>query len=507
MDRRAFFRRARRAAPRLAHATAPADLAPFTGDWTARHAAHLVRRTHFGASRADTVAAVVRGQTGGAAAAAGAIVDAALARPLPDAPRWAGSLTSGDANTQRLYEWQRAWYAEMAEGGLREKMALFWHDHFATGHGVYTHAAFAVDYLTFLRERAVGPFKPLVQGIGKRPAMLRYLDNDTNRAGEINENYAREVLELFSLGIDGPDGTPNYTQSDVREAARALTGWVVNEGRVRGEFQAARHDAGPKTVLGKTGAWDADDVVDLVFAERGEAAAHFLAGKLYAWFVHPVPNPAVVAALADVLRANGFDVGVALRSLLASAHFYSDAVVGARLKSPMELLVGLVRELGVSPSGAVLEQFRVASQSMGQEVLDPPSVEGWPGYDDALEYRAWLTTGTVPERRAVADDALFGGGAFGVYDPLPLVEQVSDKYDPYRIARDLAAHLLAAPLSDADADALADETVLDGAPASYTRDERRGFWTEIVLSTDGAARQRLRLLLSALLDLPEYQLV
>ena len=224
MDRRAFLGTARRApAPAvLPHASSPATLAPYAGPWTAPQAAHLVRRTHVGGSRADVVAAVVRGN---AAAAVNALVEAARTRPLPDAPSWATQTTTSDGtNTEWLYQWQRAWVAEMATGGLREKMTLFWHDHFATGHGVYRHAAFAVEYLTFLRARAVGPFRPLVQGIGTRPAMLRYLDNETNRAGSLNENYAREVLELFTVGLTVPDGTPTYTQADVREGARALTG-------------------------------------------------------------------------------------------------------------------------------------------------------------------------------------------------------------------------------------------------------------------------------------------
>ena len=512
MDRRAFLRGARpapapapSAPPALAHATAAADLSPVTGAWTVRRAAHLVRRTHFGAARADVVAALTRGS---AAAAVDALIVSAQARPLPDLPRWAGSTTTnGGTNTERLYEWQRGWYAEMIDGGLREKMLLFWHDHFATGHPVYYHAAFAVDYLTFLRERAMGPLRPMLEGIGKRPAMLRFLDNDTNKAGDINENYAREVLELFSMGLKGPDGSDNYTQQDIIEAARALTGWVVNEGRVRGDFKADRHDAGVKTILGRTGNWDADDVVDLIFSERSEAVAHFIAGKLYAWFVHPLPNAGVVAALASVLRQNDFDTSVALRALLTSAHFYDEAVVGARIKTPMELLLGLTRELGITPSQAALERFRVASQSIGQEVLNPPSVEGWPGYDDPLEYRAWVTTGTIPERRGMADDAVYGSDVFDAYDPMPLVEQVSDRFDPYRLTRDLAEHFLAVPLTEAAADELAEQTVLDSVPTSYTRAERQGFWTEIVVGAPDVARDRLRHLLSTLVNLPEYQLV
>ncbi|MGB3542933.1 DUF1800 domain-containing protein [Rubrivirga sp.] len=502
MNRRAFLTRSQ---PVLRHTTARADLTPYTGPWTADRAAHLVRRTHFGASRPDVVGALVAGSPD---RAVGAMIEDATSRPLPDRPRWANSTTgNGGDNIQRLYEWQRAWYAEMADGGLREKMTLFWHDHFATGQAVYYHAAFSVEYLTFLRERAIGPFRPLLEGIGERPAMLRFLDNDQNQAGNINENYAREILELFSMGITGPDGSPNYTQQDVIEAARALTGWTVDEGRIRGRFEAGRHDGGNKTLFGQTGAWDADDVVDLIFSQRGDAVAHFLSGKLYAWFVHPVPNAGVVQALAGVLRQTDFDLEAALRALLTSAHFYDSAVVGARLKTPMELLIGLTRELGLTPSQDALERFRVASQSIGQEVLNPPSVEGWPGYDDPLEYRAWVTTGTISERRGLADDAVFGSDVFPTYDPLPLVEQVSDRFDPYRMTHDLAAHLLAIPLSDLDADDLAERTVLDGVPTSYTREERQGFWTEIIVSSESAARDRLRQLLSALVNLPEYQLV
>lgn len=336
--------------------------------------------------------------------------------------------------------------------------------------------------------------------------MLRYLGNDLNQAGQINENYARELLELFSVGLAGPDGQPTYTQADVVEAARALTGWVINSTTLRGEFRPARHDAGPKTVLGQTGAWNHDQLVDLVLTHRADAVAHLLAGKLYAWFVHPVPNPGVVAALAQVLRTTDFDVPVALRALLTSAHFYSGAVVGARLKSPVELTVGLLRELGIPLSATVQERLRVVTQAMGQEVLEPPSVEGWPGYDDPLEYRAWVTTGTVPERRGFADAAVLGQGVFARYDAFPLADQLSDRTHPYVLARDLAAHLLAPPLSAAATDALAEATLLDGVPDNYDRQQRVDFWVEIVLGAPNAARDRLRGLLSALVNLPEYQL-
>ena len=511
MNRRALLGRARaQAAPALAHARTDATLAPYAGEWGVAQAAHLVRRTSVGARRADVVAALTRLN---APNAVGALVSAAQARPLPDAPPWADQTDGGGQNVLWLYEWQRAWYAEMMDGGLREKMALFWHDHFATGHAVYEHAAFAVDYLTFLRARALGPFRDLLLGIGKTPAMLRFLDNDTNVAGDLNENYAREILELFSMGQTGPGGAANYTQADVVEAARALTGWVVNTAQVRGDFVPARHDAGPKTVFGQAvapganGRADHDALVDHILAHRAGAVAHFLAGKLYAWFVHPVPNAGVVAALAARLQGSGLDVADAVGALLTSAHFYSADVVGARLKSPVELALGLARELELPATPALLERTRETTERMGQEVLNPPSVEGWPGYDDPLEYRSWITTGSVPERRGLADEAVLSDGAFPDYDPLALVDRISDRTDPYVVARDLAAHLVALPMSAHATDALAEQTLLNGVPESYERPYRVSFWAEIAVGDGAAARQRVRELLLALVNLPEYQLV
>ena len=503
----------RTASPAHLHATASASLAPYAGEWTVREATHLVRRTHVGAARADVVATLVRGD---AAAAVDGLLSAANARPLPDTPSWASRTTSdGGTNTARLYQWQRGWYTEMVEGGLREKMLLFWHDHFATGHAVYYHAAYAVDYLNFLRAGALGRLRPLVEGIGKRPAMLVFLDNDSNRVGEVNENYGRELLELFTMGQQGPDGADNYSQTDVRAAARSLTGWVENASQIRTDFNAARYDDGVTELLGVpvsslgTGAssYGYDEVVEVIFRHRTDAVAHFLAGKLYAWFVHPVPNASVVAELATVLRTNDFDVSVALDALLTSAHFYDAAVQGARIKTPVELMLGLTRELEVPASQDVLERTRTATESLGQEVLNPPSVEGWPGYDDALEYRAWITTGTIPERRGIADDMIYGGGGFDRLDPLPLAERLSDTSDPYTLAADFAAHMLAPPLTEAETDELAERTLLDGVPTSYDRGERNSFWIEIALTSENAARERLRALLSHIVNLPEYQLV
>jgi hypothetical protein len=298
------------------------------------------------------------------------------------------------------------------------------------------------------------------------------------------------------MGRTDPDGQNNYTQQDIVEAARALTGWVVNMSTLRGEFVPSRHDDGVKTIFGRTGRWGYDDVLELLFDEREEEIAHFVARKLYSWFVHPAPNESVVAGMAQTLRQHGFEVAPVVRQLLKSAHFYDEAFTGARIKAPAEFLVGLTRELGIVPPQALYGRFREVANSLGQDLLNPPNVAGWPGYAPD-QYRAWITTGTVPERRAEVTDAVEGGGAFPAYDPLPLVEAISDVTSAAAIARDLAAHLLPAPVDDEVLDAL-EAILLDGAPFFE--------WFSLYQSNPEAARQRIRLLLDHLVNLPEYQL-
>ncbi|MDX1420661.1 MAG: DUF1800 domain-containing protein [Rubricoccaceae bacterium] len=491
MDRRQFLRRFAGEAPAPPPSPPPVSsgLEPYTGPWDEPQAAHLIRRALFGLTRADLVDALFRSPAG----AVDHLVDTAVARPLPAAPSW---YNTAGTNIAWRYEWQEAWYAEMRAGGLKERMTLLWHDHFVTAIDVYGHAAFAYQYLTKLRTHALGNFRTLLHAVGTLPAMLIYLDGEDSSAGNINENYARELLELFSMGRVGPDGQDNYTQQDIVEAARALTGWVVNMSTLRGEFDPSRHDGGAKTIFGRTGTWDYDDVHDILFDEREEEIASWVAQKIYSWFVHPVPNPEVVAGMAQTLRQNDFEVAPVVRQLLKSAHFYEEAFVGSRIKSPCEYLVGLTRELGIVPPQALLGRFRETGYNLGQDLLNPPTVAGWPGYAPD-EYRAWITTGSVPERRAEATNALEGNGAFPSFDPLPLVEALSDATSAAAIARDLAAHLLPAPLDDDDLTEL-EAILLDGAPWWE--------WVTLYQSNPEAARQRVRLLLDHLVNLPEYQL-
>ncbi|GIV60541.1 MAG: hypothetical protein KatS3mg043_1630 [Rhodothermaceae bacterium] len=257
MHRRSFLRIPDR--PVSANPRRRAGLEPYAGPWTRRQARHLVRRTGFGAIKREVDGVLADGN---AATAVDRLVAAAQADPLPEAPAWYGrSNTSG---ISEIYELQRAWFEAMRTKGLIEKMTLFWHNHFVTQYtGIRSKTSLSAahlvyDYYTLLRRHALGNFRTLVRKIGLNPAMLVYLDGFVNERGKANENYARELLELFTMGQTGPDGSLNYTETDIKEIARALTGWVVTGDR-RASFDPARHDGGLKQVWGETGAFDYDD--------------------------------------------------------------------------------------------------------------------------------------------------------------------------------------------------------------------------------------------------------
>ena len=190
-----------------------------------------------------------------------------------------------------------------------------------------------IDYYYLLHEHLLGNFKTFVYDMGLTPAMLKYLDGESNRVGAPNENYARELLELFTMGPTAPDGTPNYTETDVAEIARALTGWVVTDD-FHVEFDESRHDAGMKSFLGRQGMYGYDQVIDILFEERAHAIAHHLSRHLYCFFVRPLPDESVVSDLADVLLDNNFEIKPALQVLFSSTHFYDEANRARASKAP-----------------------------------------------------------------------------------------------------------------------------------------------------------------------------
>jgi uncharacterized protein (DUF1800 family) len=281
------------------------------------------------------------------------------------------------------------WMREMIESPtpLQERMALFWHNHFATSQQKVIRSQAMWNQHQLLRANALGSFATLLHAVAKDPAMLVYLDGANSRREAPNENFAREVMELFSLGE--ATGGGGYSEQDIREAARAFTGWSIDRDSFSFRFRPAFHDSAVKTVLGRTGNFDGDAVLDVMLAQ--DAAARFIVGKLWKEFVSPVPDAKEVARIGQAFRASGYDIGTALREMLLSDAFWAADNPGSLVKSPVDLVVGTVRQFGFTYTDAM--PFALKSAQLGQNLLVPPNVKGWPGYTD------WINATTLLERK------------------------------------------------------------------------------------------------------------
>ncbi len=297
-----------------------------------------------------------------------------------------------------LREW---WLRQMlvTPDPLRERMTLFWHNHFVSGMQKVQSPQLMYRQNVLLREHALGNFGMLLHAVARDPAMLRYLDSAFNRKGRPNENFARELMELFTLG----EG--HYTEQDVKEVARAFTGWSLNPQTGQFVFRPAQHDDGPKTVLGRRGNFGGDEVLDILLG-RPETAT-LIAGKLWREFVSPQPAPAEVARIAGALRGSGYDIRAALRVLFNSDAFYAPAHRGVLVKSPADLVVGTLRQFEFEVPDVL--PFVFAMGQSGQVLFAPPNVKGWPGGE------LWINATTLLRRKQLLDtlfqDRLAAGAA------------------------------------------------------------------------------------------------
>jgi uncharacterized protein (DUF1800 family) len=349
-------------------------LQPYAGRFGPRHAAHLLRRAGFGGSEADVARLISRGMPGA--------VDSLLHPTAADNdfPLYPDQAVLYDPKKARQST-QLWWLDRMLRTNrpLVEKMTLFWHGHFATALGKVQPQYMAAQ-INLFREQGLGRFPTLLSFVTRDPAMLIWLDNRANAKAHPNENYAREVMELFALGLG------NYTEDDIKEAARAFTGWVVDKNQ-QAAFVPARHDDGVKTVLGKTGAFNADDVIAIVVAQP--IHQRFLAHKLLEFFVYSDPEPELIESVAQVYALSGFDVAKTVGTILRSNVFYSSRAYRAIPKSPIELAIGTLRYAGAQ---TVPPNLPYQLARMGQEPLNPPSVKGWDGGP------AWINTSTLLAR-------------------------------------------------------------------------------------------------------------
>ncbi len=305
--------------------------------------------------------------------------------------------------TNRFFFWRRAsmletrrlafwWLDRMLRSGhpLEEKMTLFWHGHFATGEEKvrdYRKLKLQVDTL---RRCALGSFRDLLTAVAKDPAMLVFLDATHNVKGAPNENFGREVMELFTMGVG------NYTEDDIREAARAFTGWSNDD--LAFLFDEAKHDAGQKTFLGRTGNFDGDDIIAIILGQ--EQTATFIASKIYRFFVREDISPDFADVLGKLFRQGDYRVAPFLATLFRSEDFYAEASVATHIMSPTELIVSTYRKLGLDALPGIPDPYTVG-KTLGQILLYPPTVAGW------SEGRAWITPGLLFERGNFAREVMF----------------------------------------------------------------------------------------------------
>ncbi|GAA4350434.1 DUF1800 domain-containing protein [Hymenobacter saemangeumensis] len=383
-----------------------------------------------------------------------------------------------------------AWMRRMAESPaqLREKMTLFWHGHFACRVSQRPEAALQLH--NTMHRLALGKFPELLLAVSREPAMLQFLNNQQNRKQQPNENFARELMELFTLGRG------HYSETDVKEAARAFTGWGYDDsGSFR--FRARQHDDGLKTFLGHTGNLTGEDVLRILL-EQPQVAV-FLTTKIYRFFVNDQPSPASIEPLAAAFRQSGYDLADLLERLFSADWFYEPANIGTRIKSPVELLAGMRRSLGVRFEQ---EQPLLALQkALGQTLFMPPNVAGWPGG------RSWIDSSSLLLRLQLPT-VLFRNAAFAVAlkdDDNDLSPNASLAERSIGAAPD--ARLALAPL----------QALLAGTPPEKQAGRLAGFLLQVPLRPEALALvqqqaraaappETLRNTLIGLLSLPEYQL-
>ncbi|HPW88894.1 MAG TPA: DUF1800 domain-containing protein [Kaistella chaponensis] len=270
-----------------------------------------------------------------------------------------------------------------SEDQLREKMAFFWHGHFATR---VVNSRFNLQLLNTIREKSLGNFGDLLKAVSQSPAMLQFLNNQQNKKGHPNENFAREVMELFTLGRG------NYTEKDVQEGARAFTGWsFLPDGSF---FERPRqHDFGPKTFLGKTGNFDGNDALNIILEQKG--TAKFIVTKIYKFFVNEKINPGIIEHLSDQFYDSKYDIKKLMTEIFTSKWFYNEENIGAKIKSPIELMAGIMRTLPMQLEKP--ENLIVYQKLLGQMLLYPPNVAGWPSGNSWIDSSTLMLRLQIPQ--------------------------------------------------------------------------------------------------------------
>jgi uncharacterized protein (DUF1800 family) len=520
----------------------------FTGEFTDTHRRHLLNRTLFGGTAKDLKA--FNGNS-----LDQMIAKIIISSPVPsppinyyqsrledttgvkegetwvNAPYGDGSINGRRESSMRYWWVQQMWFQPRT---IHEKLILFWHNHFATELNVYGRAHFAYGYQNTLRNLALGNFKDFVKAMSIDPAMLDYLNGRQNTKASPDENYARELQELFTLGKGENSG---YTEEDVRAAARVLTGHYASKTSFLYSFNANKHDEtdksfsdfyGNKVIKGKSGqngATELDDLLNMIF--EIDEVSKFIVRKMYRFFIYyditAEAESNFIVPLAQLFRRSNYELKPLLQAFFSSEHFMDSAVFGACISSPLEFIVKTIRHL--EPSLPTLSENTYANysvtgvymrfaESMQQYICDPPSVAGWPAYYQIpLFHEIWINSDTYQKRNQSLLILLYNEIKRDSYrvivDVITYVSQFKEPENPVSIIEDLCKTFFPADITQKSKEKIKTDILLSGQANDF-------YWTELWnnhmqfpkdTATKNMVEQRLRSLILHLMSLPEYQLM
>jgi len=565
MDRKSFFSTLRRREPPAADdwdfnavkEAVEAGIAPVKGKLNDKQLRHLLRRAMFGASENDLhhfsgkkIKKIMQELLADTDMPAPPVnnyndppekkddVNYYVDEEIPEGQTWiTATITNGKNNGRRKNSFKAWWVSQMLNQSpnIREKMVLFWHNHFATETAVIDNAIYIYRHNELLRKHALGNFKEMVKAITLDPAMLKYLNGNANTKKAPDENYGRELQELFTVG-KGPDS--HYTENDVKAAARVLTGYRIDNKTFTSVFEPGRHDDTDKqfsalynnTVIKgrkkEEGKEELDELIDMIFAQP--EVAKFICRKLYRFFVyHQIDDKAeanVITPLADVFRKNKYEIKPVLEALFSSDHFFEAANYGGMIKSPVDLVVGFCREFEVKfdNANAVPDQYGLWLQlqqqasSMQQNIGDPPNVAGWQAYYQEPQYdKLWISSDTLPKRNQFTDRMINNGLARSkaklVVDVLAFTKDIPKAEDPNALIAELSKLFYSVSLSPEEQQFIKVNTLLSGLTNMQSDHYWTDAWKAFLENPDDKKNKdvvvkKLKALYRYMMNRPEYQL-
>ncbi len=520
------------------------SLNPFLGTWNQHTARHLLKRAMIAPNAKQIAQAVIDGLGGTLQKLFAASADPGL--PInyneqndPNVPigsSWVNAPSSPQLNypQRSVRAWQMSLF--LNEGvSLREKMVLFWHNHFVTGNAPAGKLTY--QYVKLLRDNAFGNFRTLTEEITVNPLMLDYLNGNENNKNAPNENFARELLELFTIGkgdLAGPGDYTNYTEEDIKEIARSLTGWTIDFQGLQGGgdipssiYRPNRHDTGSKTlsprfgnaVITSLGNQEYKQVIEIILQQ--DEVARFMARNLYRWFVYYFIDAeiesSVIEPLAEILRQENYEIQPALTALLSSDHFYHENAIGAMIKSPVDFTASVIKPFEVEIDFNLNQTYQLwlalhgLNSVIQQDVFNPPDVAGWKAYyQEPVFYRNWINSVTLTVRRALTDGMASGqidvfNRPWGI-DVLKVVNGIPNSTDPNVMIQSLVDLVLPYNLSTEQL-AYLKEVLIPGLP-DFEWTVEYGLY--LSNPSDDVIRMgvenRLKALFISLLALPEFQL-